>query len=538
MIYRDILLLEVLLSVTIVLMDISYLLNTRRYTNILFSKKKSIFIMGISIEKTHFDELDYQRFSSKVRRNLTILKQLLEQPGFGDGEASLGAEVEFYLVNKDFRVQPVNLEIERQAGDPLLTVELNRFNLEYNLTPQAFKGSPFAATEKELVSAMQRLNQIGASLDAEVVPVGILPTLNRNDFGPHMMTDIPRYRVLNDALCKMRNGPFEIHIDGADAVHLEADDVTLEGANTSFQLHWRVPTKQFAQYYNAVQIVTPIALALSCNSPTLFGQDLWQETRIALFKQSIDSRSPNQKTWRHPPRVYFGNGWIQHAWELFAATAALYPPIIPIVSDEEPEEVFGKGTVPELAEMKLHLGTTWPWNRAIYDHHENGHLRIEVRSLPAGPTPIDMSATGLFVIGAAMALVNDIDHLTAILPFHYAEHNFYRAAKFGLHSDLIWPSKTQVELRETPLLEVAKSLLPKAKEALATTALDHNEIERLLSVIDGRIQNQINGSLWQKRVTESYLSHHCKEEALKLMLEQYIQNSRQLKPLHEWSLGK
>jgi len=493
--------------------------------------------MGLSIQQSEFTPEEFDRFAAKVRTDLTALTRLLDRPGFGEGESSIGAEVEFYIVNPDLRVQPINTDIAASVRDPQLTVELNRFNLEYNLSPQAFKGAPFARTEQEMLRAMQRINQHAAPLNGELVPIGILPTLRQSDMGAKVMTDEPRYHALSNALIQQRGEPFSIHIGGNDVIDLEADDVTMEGATTSFQLHWRVPAHRFADYFNAVQLVTPIALALASNSPSLFGHHLWDETRIALFKQSVDSRSPNHRTWKHPPRVYYGNGWARSAWELFAASASLYPPILPLMSEEDPMAVIDRGEVPELAELRLHHGTTWPWNRAIFDHTDGGHLRIEIRSMPAGPTAVDMCANGLFVIGAALAVLEDIRHLTSILPFHYTEHNFYRAAKYGIGADIIWPHKDQVQLQDTPLLNVARDLLPRAREALQRTAVDEAEIQRLLGIIEGRIQTRMTGARWQRQITESFFRSQTTDEAFKSMLSLYMGNQKTNTPLHEWTLS-
>ena len=210
--------------------------------------------MGLSIKQSEFTTEEFDRFAAKVRTDLTALTRLLDRPGFGEGKSSIGAEVEFYIVNPDLRVQPINTEIAASVQDPQLTVELNRFNLEYNLSPQAFKGAPFARTEQELLEAMQRINQHAAPLNGELVPIGILPTLRQSDMGAKVMTDEPRYHLLSNALIQQRGEPFSIHIGGNDVIDLEADDVTMEGANTSFQLHWRVPAHRFADYFNAVQL--------------------------------------------------------------------------------------------------------------------------------------------------------------------------------------------------------------------------------------------------------------------------------------------
>ena len=493
--------------------------------------------MGLSIKTTEFAPEEFERFAAKVRTDLKALTRLLNRPGFGEGESSIGAEVEFYIVNSDLRVQPINTDIAARVQDPQLTVELNRFNLEYNLSPQALKGSPFARTEQELLTAIRRIDEHAAPLDGELVPIGILPTLRQSDMGAQVMTDEPRYHALSKALLEQRGEPFSIHIGGNDVINLEADDVYMEGANTSFQLHWRVPAHRFVDYFNAVQLVTPVVLALASNSPSLFGHHLWDETRIALFKQSIDSRSPNHKTWRHPPRVYYGNGWTRSAWELFAASASLYPPIIPLMSEEDPMAMIDRGEVPKLAELRLHQGTTWPWNRAIYDHTEGGHLRIEIRSMPAGPTAADMCANGLFIIGAALAVLDDIGHLTSILPFHYTEHNFYRAAKYGVGAEIIWPHKDQVQLQDTPLLTVARELLLRACEALAQTAVDESEIRRLLGIIEGRIETAMSGARWQRHITESLFKTVSPDDAFRTMLSLYMANQKKNTPIHEWTLS-
>ena len=49
--------------------------------------------------------------------------------------------------------------------------------------------------------------------------------------------------------------------------------------------------------------------------------------------------------------------------------------------------VFAAGGTPELAELKLHNGTIYRWNRPVYDIAGGvAHLRVENRVLPAGPT--------------------------------------------------------------------------------------------------------------------------------------------------------
>jgi len=493
--------------------------------------------MGIDIQQDTFSEDDYYRFNAKIRANLQALQQLLLRPGFGVGDDSLGAELEFYLVDNQGNPAPCNLAILKQANNPQLTPELNRFNLEYNLQPQPFTGSPFAAFEQELACAIKSTNHIAAGHSAELLPIGILPTAHPSQFGPHMMTDQPRYRAMDKALRKLRGAPFAIHIDGKPPLNLTWDDVTLEGANTSFQLHWRLNPDQFTNSFNAVQLVTPIALALAANSPLLFGHELWQETRIALFKQSIDCRDEAHGQNKYPPRVYFGNGWLRTGpLELFASTVALFPPIMPILHEEDPLARIAAGKLPTLHELKLHQGSTWPWNRAIYDHHDGGHIRMEVRALPSGPSLQDMSATSAFLLGCALALRDSMPERTSMLPFKFAEHNFYRAAQHGLNADILWPSSSRIKVVEYNVPELAKRLLPLAEDALQQAGMDTKETKRLMNNIHDRISARTNGAQWQlsllHKLQQTGLSA---EDARHQMLARYRANFHSHQSISQWS---
>lgn len=494
--------------------------------------------MGLAVTRDDFRQEDYIAFKTQLHSGLAALKQLLEREDFGVGPSTIGAEVEYYIIDHNLNVLPRNQEILAQCNEPGLTVELNRFNLEYNSPPLTLTDAPFLALQADLNNMERRLNRIADQFHGRIIPIGILPTLTQRDFHPHTMTDIPRYRVLSRALRSRRGAPFRIDIDGADPLRMEMEDVTLEGASTSYQIHWRVPPRKFAAYFNAVQLVTPIALALAANSPSLFGHLLWDETRIALFKQSIDTRLPLQIDWHHPPRVSFGEGWVREgAWELFAEAIALYPVIMPVTSTEDPLAVVEQGGIPKLEELRLHQGTTWPWNRAIYDPADGGHLRIEMRALPSGPTAIDMSANALFLIGAALAVEEGISHFSRVLPFRYAEQNFYRAAKYGIDANLIWPSRYRAELREVPLLEVALQLLPLIRDKLLQIPLNAAEVEQLLQVIEGRIEQRITPARWQRHMLARFeAAGHSRDDALHAMLSRYLEEQNRQRPVCEWSL--
>jgi len=235
--------------------------------------------------------------------------------------------------------------------------------------------------------------------------------------------------------------PFRIRIDGADPLDVLCDDVTFEGANTSLQIHLRVEPAVFAATFNAAQIATAPVLAAAGNSPLFLGHRLWTETRVALFRQAVDERIATAEEDWHPGRVSFGHGWVRRgAHELFAESVALHRPLLPLVASEEPLALVRDGGTPALDELRLHHGTVWPWNRAVYDPTNGGHLRIELRALPAGPSAIDMTANAAFLIGLTLALSGEGDRLVNALTFGQCRRNFYEAARRGLDADLLWPS--------------------------------------------------------------------------------------------------
>ncbi|MFC7049940.1 glutamate-cysteine ligase family protein [Emcibacter nanhaiensis] len=492
--------------------------------------------MGKNFTQVDFSEEEFHNFSHRLNDQLLLLRDILDKPGFGDGDMTLGAEFEMYITKEDGEISPINKELLERLDKSLFQLELNQFNLEYNVTPTKAAGTPFDTLHREMAGALQTANDAAASFHSSLVPVGILPTLRAEHLLPEFMTDIPRFRCLSDSLHKLRGGAFEVNINGQDPIELSSHDVTLEGANTSFQIHMRVEPHRFADTFNAIQMITPMAVALAANSPLLLGHRLWQETRIALFKQSIDSRQRNTVAWRQPARVTFGHGWVREGlWELFAETVRLYPPIIPLLFEEDANAVFEAGGIPGLEELSLHMGTTWPWNRAVYSAAAGGHTRIEMRALPAGPSLIDMTANAAFYIGVAMALRDRINEILPAMPFRFAEYNFYRAAQNGLDAHILWPEPGQHHPREVPITEVIAELLPLMEEGLAAIGVDNRDSGRMVSIIRDRLDSRMTGARWQLEMLEKYEQDLPRIQACQAMLRAYMERQESGAPVSEWS---
>ena len=492
--------------------------------------------MGKEIEKTHFKAHDFAKYRQYLTENLQTLRELLLQPGFGQGSPSFGAELELYIINAQGSPKPINIELQQQMNDKQLTIELNRFNLEYNFTPVQQQNAPFSKMKQQMNDKLKRLSAIATKQQARILPIGILPSLQLSDLGEKAITNTPRYQLLAKVLKEMRGGNFHININGEESLNIHSPDVSPEGASTSFQFHYRVNPENFADAYNAAQITSPLALALSANSPFFLGKKLWQETRIALFKQATDCRIKDYSDNRQPARVLFGLGWVRKdIYEKFAESVSLFEPLMPIYSANRPLAKPQLGQAPSLNELRLHHGSIWHWNRPIYDPTDNGHLRIELRSLPAGPSPANMLASAALMSGFMQGLPPYLTAMLAALPFRYAEQNFYRAAKYGLKARLFWPHLLSGKLQERSVINIIKELLPIAQEGLCQLGVDESEIKQQMDIINGGIDSQMNGAQWQINMFDKLITNEDRETAFSQLVEHYYCQYQTGKPVHEWS---
>ena len=362
--------------------------------------------------------------------------------------------------------------------------------------------------------------------------ISILPTLRPADLGPGVMTGVPRYRALGSGLRRLRRDPFRIRIAGEDPLEMASDDVALEGANSSLQIHLRVDPAGFTRTYNAVQLATAPVLAVSGNSPTFLGHRLWEETRIAVFKQSVDDRGSLEPRRLAGPHST-GNGLaarraagIVHGERPAAPAAA--------AGARQPAGGGGQWQAPLLPELRLHQGTVWRWNRAIYDPASGGHLRIEMRALPAGPTVIDMLANAAFLIGLSLWLADQDPQWTYALPFERADHGFYRAAQQGLSAQLSWPAGHRDQIRTLAAAKLVAELVPAARQGLLQAGVAAAEADGLLAVISARAASGQTGAVWQRATLAAARRHHDPERALAVMLDRYLQCAETGLPVHTW----
>ena len=180
------------------------------------------------------------------------------------------------------------------------------------------------------------------------------------------MSANPRYRLLNEQMIAARGEDMRICIDGTERLLTHVDTIMPEAACTSVQFHLQVSPEAFGSYWNAAQAMAGIQVALAANSPYLFGRELWRETRIPLFEQVTDTRPEELQQQGVRPRVWFGERWITSVFDLFEENLRYFPALLPLREDEDPAVALDSGEAPKLAELTLHNGTVYRWNRPVY----------------------------------------------------------------------------------------------------------------------------------------------------------------------------
>ena len=493
--------------------------------------------MGKNVEHSHFSQADHDRFTQRLYENLDLLELLLATPGFGQGETSIGAELELDLIDPRRHTLWINAQLLKLANDPQLTYEVNQYNLEYNLTPVSASGHPFTCIGREISSKLKHLNQLAADFNARAITIGILPTLSTRDIRYEAMTDYNRYRILARELNKLRHSPNRIDIQGHESLELENVVLNTEGANTSFQIHLRTETDDFKDLYNAAQLASAPALAIGTNSPFFMQKQLWEETRIPLFEQLAEV--PEIQGKYLGKRAGMDEDWVKkNALELFRRSVENYPVLIPECTEDSDQAIHRstEGGAPDLFELRLHHGSIWHWNRAIYDPAGNGHIRMELRSLPSGPTVIDMMANAAFLIGLTAGLKKRMQKISRYMPFDCVKSNFYLAARTGMDAVFDWPADNSHSMKKVNAVTLASELLVVAEQGLKELKVKTDEITIMLDTIEGRLKQQITGARWQINTVKRLERNMPRKEALDQMLMLYIQQSELDKPVHLWPL--
>jgi gamma-glutamyl:cysteine ligase YbdK (ATP-grasp superfamily) len=488
--------------------------------------------IGKELKQTEFSRAHRREYRRKVQLSLDVFETMLAQSSFDFEKPLTGMEIECNLVDSAYQPAMNNSEVLEAIADPAYQTELGAYNIEFNVPPRRLPGRAALDLEDEVRASLNAAEAKANADGSHIVMVGILPTLMPDHLSGSWMSESTRYQALNDSIFTARGEDITIDITGPERLSLQAASIAPESACTSMQLHLQVSPADFANNWNAAQVLAGPQLALGANSPYFFGHHLWAETRIELFAQATDTRPDELKTQGVRPRVWFGERWITSIFDLFEENVRYFPSLLPELSDEDPVAELAAGRTPSLSELRLHNGTIYRWNRPVYDI-VNGrpHLRVENRVLPAGPTVLDMMANAAFYYGVLRTLSEEDRPLWTKMSFAAAEANFVAAARDGMDARLYWPGLGEV----TPDELILRQLLPMADEGLRRWEVAADVRDRYLGVIEGRAKTGRNGAVWQAATVTALQNRGLtRPEALAEMLRLYCERMHTNDPVHTW----
>jgi len=479
--------------------------------------------MGTEIAKKIFTQEDQDIFQQNLRRETKLLMNWFKRDYFEKIRHHVtGMELEACLVDTNMVPAPENKRFLYELNNSKIVPEISQFNFEINSDPQICGKDVIERTEAELSELWKLSCAQAEKMGLKAINIGILPTIRDNMLKMENISEMHRFFAINQRIMQIRKGqPMHINIQGKDELILEQQDFMMESAATSLQIHLQVNQEQAVRFYNASLILSAAMVALSANSPFLYGKELWDESRIPVFEQAVNVGSFRDKTGRLNGRVTFGSGYLRESFfELFLENLDGYPALLPMNCGGEENS---------LNHLRLHNGNIWRWNRPIIGINPNGrpHLRIEHRVCPAGPTIKDMLANIAFYLGGCYQLANDKKAPEKLMDFETTRSNFYAAAKYGLEATVQWTDGKTWNIREL----ILKVLIPQIKEGCQNLGMSESTIKNNIDdIIYPRVESKQNGANWQKKFVQKY------GKRFQELTQEYLKRQEAGSPVHLWDL--
>lgn len=476
---------------------------------------------------------DKANYIHQLVKDIKALEIMINDGLIEKSPIRIGAEQEFCLIDDTFLPKGNSLEILKDINDDHFTTEIGNFNLEINLDPVELKGDCFSSLNNQLKTLLDKAKHVAKTKDTKILLTGILPTLTLSHMSIENMTPIQRYFVLNEAIVESRKQEFDIKIKGIDELNILHDSVMLEGCNTSFQMHLQVNPDNFVENYNWAQAISGPILSACTNSPLLFGKELWDETRIALFTQSVDTRANSFLLNQKQSRVSFGNNWETGTIaDIFKDNVSRFRSLVTSEYLKDSVEMLEKGQIPQLMALSLHNGTVYRWNRVCYGvGNGKPHLRIENRYIPSGPTIKDEIANMVFWVGVMLGKPKRYNKIHEKMDFKDVKSNFFNAARYGMSTQFLWDGRyiTSHEL-------ISKKLLPMARKGLNKAGISKKDTDYYLSIIEQRITSH-NGSEWMSKRYRNLLKTNEPFEAVQILTSNIYKHQQEGKPISSWGFS-
>lgn len=471
-----------------------------------------------------------KRFLKHLLHDVEAIERMLINGQFESGVSRIGAEQEFCLVDKYYKPSLNSLQVLEKVDDPHFTPELARYNLEINLDPLELGNDCFSKMESQLNDLLEKARVAAESFNEKIILTGILPSIDFRAVQMEFMTPKPRYEALANIISELRGADFELNITGVDELILSHNNILFEACNTSFQCHLQVEPDDFANMYNWAQMLSGPVLSVCANSPLLVGKHLWAETRIPLFQQSIDTRGKGYHLRERAQRVTFGNRWVEDVTDVYKNDIARHTLLFMIDIKKDSLDTLDKGKIPKLEALQLHNGTIYKWNRPCYGISDGvPHLRIENRYIPSGPTVLDEISNLAFWVGLMHNLPESYRNKWHELSFDEAKENFKKAAMWGIQSGMVWDGKY---MSASSL--ILEKLIPMAREGLIKKGINDSDIDRYLSVIEGRASTYSTGSRWIVKSHRNLRKNLSREESVVALTAIMYNRASSNKPVHEW----
>lgn len=469
-------------------------------------------------------------FIRHLLQDIRSLEYMLENNLIESGISRIGAEQEFCLVNENWRPSKKSQEILLALNDKHFTTELARYNLEINLDPFELKDQCFTQAQNQLQELLGLAEEIANEFGNRTLLTGILPTISKTELGLEFMTPAPRYFAMNETIREHRGADFELRLRGVDELSIIHNSVLFEACNTSFQIHLQIEPDDFISSYNWSQAISGPVLGLATNSPLLLGRELWSETRIALFQQSIDTRNSSYALKDQQARVNFGKEWSKGSIvDIYKNDVAGHKVLLSPEIEEESMAMLKKGKIPKLSALCMNNSTIFRWNRPCYGVNDGvAHVRIENRYIPSGPSITDEIANFAFWVGLMKGRPAKYDDMPNAMDFREAKSNFIKAARTGKESVMHWEGKA---ISNRDLVE--KELLPMAYDGLKRVGIDPESIEKHLGVIAERTASK-TGSQWMVNNYRELRKDLKQDDALLALTKSIYEQQQSGKPVHEW----
>jgi len=481
-------------------------------------------------------------FIRALLRDIEAFDTMLDSGRFENDIKRIGAEQEVVIVDKKtLKAKSIAPEIISNKGNrDWLVPELSTYNLEINLPPYHLADQCFATMESLLRDQLNEVDSLLEKHGSWSVLTGILPTMRKNDLSNEHISPYERYHLLMHALTKERKGKdFELRMSGIDELLVSHDSALLEACNTSFQVHLQVMPEQFRQYYNNSLALTAPIIAVSSNSPLVFGKRLWHESRIALFQQAIDTRLSSYHLRERSPRVILGTDFLHGSvTDIYKEDVSRFKILFHKEISENSLEALDKGEIPKLRALAFHNSTVYRWNRACFGISDTGkpHLRIENRVIPSGPTVVDEIANAAFWIGCMEGYADHLNDVREQMSFADVRDNFSKSARMGIDSKFTWFKDQKITAKDLILEE----LLPIAREGLAKNKVASADIDRYLGIIEERTKAHMTGARWMLRsYTHLMEESSTTDEALSVLTAAILKNQDiPNNPVHNWEMPK